>query len=220
MTRGRRAALLIGLATIMGSLAASDIADRERRIRESLEPLVDVVVARDEIRAGSTITVRQLATRRVPSRFAPAIGVTDPRTLAGATAAVDVPAGSDVTRAQIAAPTPASSLRVGERIVQIVASGSQQEILPSARVDVLVTRDGRGTTLALENVEVMSIRRASAGEDGTGRVVAGLRVTVRQALFLTAAQSFAREIRLLPRAAGDARTGDQGESIDEGLSAR
>jgi pilus assembly protein CpaB len=34
-------------------------------------------------------------------------------------------------------------------------------------------------------------------------VEATLRVTVRQAVYLAAAQSFARELRLLPRAAGD-----------------
>ena len=39
-------------------------------------------------------------------------------------------------------------------------------------------------------------------------MAATLRVSVRDAVYLAAAQSFAREIRLLPRAAGDrARTG-------------
>jgi hypothetical protein len=33
--------------------------------------------------------------------------------------------------------------------------------------------------------------------------VAALRVTVRQAVYLTAAQNFAQEVRLLPRPAGD-----------------
>ena len=35
------------------------------------------------------------------------------------------------------------------------------------------------------------------------QVSASLRVTLRQAVYLAAAQSFARELRLLPRAAGD-----------------
>jgi pilus assembly protein CpaB len=42
-------------------------------------------------------------------------------------------------------------------------------------------------------------------------------VTLRQAVYLTAAQSFAREIRLLPRAPGDRARGDQGISVDAGL---
>ncbi len=42
-----------------------------------------------------------------------------------------------------------------------------------------------------------------ARDDGAERVAATLRVTVRDAVYLAAAQSFARELRLLPRAAGD-----------------
>jgi pilus assembly protein CpaB len=37
-----------------------------------------------------------------------------------------------------------------------------------------------------------------------------LRVTVRQAIALAAAQNFARELRVLPRSAGDRRRGLQG----------
>ena len=47
--------------------------------------------------------------------------------------------------------------------------------------------------------------------------VASLRVTVRQAVYLAAAQTFARDIRLLPRAAGDAARGAQGMSVGSGL---
>ncbi len=45
------------------------------------------------------------------------------------------------------------------------------------------------------------------GADGAPgpRVAASLRVTLRQAVYLAAAQAFARELRLLPRAAGDRR---------------
>jgi pilus assembly protein CpaB len=42
------------------------------------------------------------------------------------------------------------------------------------------------------------------------RVAASLRVTLRQAVYLAAAQDFARELRLLPRAAGDRRRGAAG----------
>ena len=46
---------------------------------------------------------------------------------------------------------------------------------------------------------------------------ASLRVTLRQAVYLAAAQSFARELRLLPRAAGDRRRGEEGLSVGNGL---
>jgi pilus assembly protein CpaB len=48
-------------------------------------------------------------------------------------------------------------------------------------------------------------------------VAASLRVTVRQAVFLAAAQSFAREIRLLPRAPGDRRHGAAGLAVGSDL---
>jgi pilus assembly protein CpaB len=76
-------------------------------------------------------------------------------------------------------------------------------------VDVLVTRDrgaGAGATeLALQDVEVLAARPAASGEGErrTRTVAATLRVSVRQAVYLAAAGSFAREIRLLARAPGD-----------------
>jgi pilus assembly protein CpaB len=88
-------------------------------------------------------------------------------------------------------------------------------------VDVLVTREAPGggagsTTLALEDVEVLSAGRAPAGDGDTGlpRVALELRVGVRQAVYLAAAQSFARELRVLPRAPGDRRRGAQGLRVD------
>jgi len=41
-------------------------------------------------------------------------------------------------------------------------------------------------------------------------VAASLRVTLRQAVYLAAVQDFARELRLLPRAAGDRGRGAAG----------
>jgi pilus assembly protein CpaB len=99
-----------------------------------------------------------------------------------------------------------------------VAAGQLAALTPGARVDVLVTRDRAetatgGAELALQDVEVLAAHRASAAETSRGRdasgplVAATLRVGVRQAVFLAAAQSFAREIRLLVRAPGDRRHG-------------
>ena len=52
MTRRRRAALLLGLAVVLGALAASDVARREAALRAQLAPLVDVVVARRSLADG------------------------------------------------------------------------------------------------------------------------------------------------------------------------
>ena len=49
-------------------------------------------------------------------------------------------------------------------------------------------------------------------------VRASLRVTVRQAVFLAAAQAFSREVRLLPRAPGDDRRGAAGLVVGADLA--
>ena len=56
-------------------------------------------------------------------------------------------------------------------------------------------------------------RRASRGRAKPPRVRATLRVTVAQAVYLAAAQSFARDVRLLARAPGDRR--EVGELVVE-----
>jgi pilus assembly protein CpaB len=101
--------------------------------------------------------------------------------------------------------------------------GSPQLIVPGSPVDVLVTRGGDGqagrTELALEDVEVIASASAQAapGDDPGPHVAVSLRVTLRQAVFLAAAQSFAREIRLLPRAPGDRKRGAEGLSVGSEL---
>ena len=72
MTRRRRAAALLGLALLLGVLAASDVAGREAALRRQLGPTVPVVVVRAPLRAGERIARAALAVREVPERYAPA----------------------------------------------------------------------------------------------------------------------------------------------------
>jgi pilus assembly protein CpaB len=212
VSRRRRAAVLIGLALILGGLAASDVARREAAVRAQLGPAVDVVVARADLAAGRPIAAGDLALRRVPARYAPAGAATVPEALIGQRLAAAVVRGGYLgpgmlaTEPDVAGPP----VRKGERAVEVVALGARSLVVPGARVDVLVTREvdggaAAGTELALEDVEVLAARAApaAAGDDAGQRVAATLRVSVRDAVYLAAAQSFAREIRLLPRAAGD-----------------
>jgi pilus assembly protein CpaB len=223
VTRRRRGILLAGLALLLGGLAASDVARRERAVAARLSPTVPVVVTRAGMDSGHRIAGADLAVRRIPMRFAPAGVAADPAEVVGMRLAADVPAGAFISHAHVAVPDggPAVPVRRGERAVEVVASGSPELVVAGARVDVLITRDqgGRGgTELALEGVEVLAASAARAAPDSVAgpRVTATLRVTVRQAVFLTAAQSFAREIRLLPRADGDrSRTG--AVAVGEGL---
>lgn len=228
MTRGRRALLLGGLALVLGALAASDVAGREAALRRRLGPLVDVVVAREPMRAGARIRADRLAIRRVPARFAPRAAYSSAGEVVGLRAAAAIPAGADLGPASVAASDrrPGAPVRPGERVVDLVAIGSPQLVLPGSRVDVVVTRASRGgdagrTTLALEDVPVIATAPAppptgaQAGNPAP-RVSASLRVTLREAVYLTAAQSFASELRLLPRAPGDRRRSSGGLAFDAG----
>jgi len=99
---------------------------------------------------------------------------------------------------------------------------------PGSRVDVIVStepRAGAGSAfVALESVELLGLGHvpgsgsfdavaSGEGAAASATAVATLRVTLRQAVYLTAAQNFAREVRLLPRPPGDhARSGRFGVS--------
>jgi pilus assembly protein CpaB len=170
--------------------------------------------------------------RTLPRRYAPPDVVASAGQLAGARIAVALPAGSILTasvlRTDRTAAAPEAALAPGERVAEVVAHGDPRAIVPGARVDVLVTREADGmragtTVLALEDVEVLAARPAraaaaelSAAADG-GRVVAFLRVRVSDAVYLAAAQAFARDIRLLVRAPRDRRAGRAGLSVDARL---
>jgi pilus assembly protein CpaB len=223
VTRRRRAALLVGLALVLGALAASDVARREAALEARLGPLTDVVVASRSLDAGRRLAPRDLDVRRVPERFAPGGGPAIPQLLVGRRLAIPVPAGAQVGEHQLegAAGPPGPTVRKGERAVEVVAAAPPALVTAGARVDVLVTRDrgdgGPGSTaLALEDVEVLAVRAAPATDGGARTVAATLRVTVRQAVYLAAAGAFAREIRLLVRAPGDRRRAGPA-SIDDGL---
>jgi len=212
VSRRRRAAALLGLAAVLGGLAASDVARREAAVRSQLGPLVPVVVAGGDLEPGRKLTARDLALREVPERYAPAGVVAAPERLVGYELAIPVPRGGVIGEHQLAVDDAiaAPPVEPGERAAESVGLGAPDLVVPGARVDVLVTRDGdgggvAGAELALEDVEVLAARPApdGAGEYGAERVAATLRVTVRDAVYLAAAQSFARELRLLPRAAGD-----------------
>jgi pilus assembly protein CpaB len=215
VSRRRRAALLLGLALVLGGLAASDVSRREAALRAQVGPVVDVLVARRPLPAGRRLGAGDLALRHVPERFAPAGAAPLAELVLGRRLAVAVPAAAPVGQHLLALDSSGPAVRPGERALDVVATGAPRLVTAGARVDVLVTSD-HATELALEDVEVLAARPAPP-RDGAGRQVAAtLRVTVRQAVYLAAAGAFAREIRLLPRAPGDHRVAGR-QSFDERL---
>jgi pilus assembly protein CpaB len=226
MTRRRRAAVLLGLALVLGTLSATHMARREQALEAQLGPVVEVVVARRDLPAGRALELSDLGVRSLPARYAPSGGPVFAAALAGHKLAVPVVAGAPVTAELLVRrpQTPESAIERGQRAVDVLATGSPQAVTAGSHVDVLVTTERRdrtrgATRIALENVEVLSARAAvevEADAKGAPRVSATLRVTAAQAVYLAAAQSFAREVRLLARAPGDRRSvGDV--AVDDAL---
>jgi pilus assembly protein CpaB len=228
MSRGRRAVVLSVLALVLGGMAAADVTGRERALRAQLGPAVPVLVTRGPVAAGAALRPEVLAVRQVPARYAPAGAYAAPAEVAGLRARTDLAAGTDLTPALAGdgredAPAAGAPVRPGERVAELVARGSPALVTPGVRVDVLVTRetaDGAGSTLlALEDAEVLAASRVAdaEGERGGPRVAVSLRTTLRQAVYLAAAQDFARDVRVLPRAEGDRRRGATGMRVGSGL---
>ena len=230
-TRRRRGLVLLCLAVAAGGLAASQVRSSQRRIEAQVGSPVPVLVARREIgpgtRLGAKAVSRSLGVREVPERFVPADSFSSADEVVGLRTSAPVSSGSYLTTAhlRLGEEGPAGGgepiLRRGVRVVEVAVAGGEGLVAGAggagARVDVLVTTEaeaGTGRTyVALEDVELLGARPGGGSLDGGGAEGAGagggalasLRVTPRQAVFLTAAQNFAREIRLLERPPGDRR---------------
>ena len=232
--RRRRGLLLLALALVAGSLAASQVSGRVGEVERQVGRPVPVVVARQDITPDTALDAKQLRTllvvTEVPQRFAAPDSVAAVEDLAGRRTAVPIAAGSQLTLGQLSGGeerqgAPVAGPRRGERAVEVAVAGGDalgEARSPGARVDVLVStepREGPGRTLlALKNVELLGLQAGGPGGAGAGggsadgaasraSATATLRVTLRQAVYLTAAQNFAREVRLLARPPGDRRRG-------------
>ena len=215
--RRRRGLLLLSAALASGGIAASQVRERERRVAAQVGPAVPVLVAARDLPAGARVPARGLAVRRVPARFVPPDALASAAGVAGARPAVPVAAGSYLTagvfQASNSEDREGGGMGRGERAVTVEVSGAAG-LATGARVDVLVsTESGAGggrTLMALAGVELLRLAPSAGSADaggGTGATgataLATLRVTLRQAVYLTAADNFAREIRLLARPPGD-----------------
>ena len=223
--RRRRALLLLSLALACGGLAASQVANRMREVEASVGAPVGVLVTARDLSPGAELRRGDLTTREVPERFVP------PDAFAHASEVIGLPVpgplrkGAYVTASTFAAvgagddqgPGP-RGLRRGERAVAVAVAGAGalgEGAVPGTRVDVLVSTEARAgpgrTLLALEDVELLDVGAGGGGASpvggegaaATASGVAVLRVTLDQAVYLTAAQNFAREVRILARPPGD-----------------
>ena len=238
--RRRRAVLLLSASLVCGGLAASQVAGRMRAVEASVGAPVDVLVTAREVAPGARLRREDLAVREVPSRFAPPDALTSAEEVIGLAAPTPIADGAYLTAGGLSAnpagPAPGGGsqpLRRGQRAVEVAVAGAGAlggSAAAGSRVDVLVSTDstqGPGRTLlALEDVELLDLKAgagdAGADADGEGAAAtasgsATLRVTVGQAVYLTAAQNFAREVRLLPRPPGDRRRAGREAVAADGL---
>lgn len=239
--RRRRAFLFLSLALACGGLAASEVGSRMREVEASVGGLVPVLTAARDVPAGKQLRRADLAVREVPERFAPPDALVSAEEVAGLPVAAPLARGSYVTTAVFGSAAGADTgaggpapLRRGERAVEVAVAGGDllAGSAPGARVDVLIStdvREGPGRTLlALEDVELLDLRAGVGGPTGAGGIegegagptvsgTATLRVTLQQAVYLTAAQNFAREVRLLLRPPGDRRRAGRAEVPADGL---
>ena len=220
--RSRRSFALLALAGVCGGLAASEVHSRAQRVEARVGPAVPVVVALGDIEAGTLLKARvidqALGVAQVPQDFAPVDSLATPEDATGARTSAPLPAGAYLTAAHLESapdglgPAPAP----GQRRVEVPIAGGEAlaDAQPGARVDVLVTTESRSgtdgsTRVALESVELLALGRADRAAAQAGGApadaVATLLVTAKQAVMLTAAANFAREIRLLERPPGDTR---------------
>ena len=223
-TRRRRGLVLLVLALACGALAASEVGDRVSEVEGRIGVPVPVVVAARDIEPGAELGRADLRLSQVPQRFAPPDAPTSPDQAVGLRTAGPVAAGSPITAGVVgatAAGEDPTALRRGERAVEIAVAGGAsllETAVPGTRVDILVSTDpgdGPGSSfVALEDVELLRLAPGGSTEASldselsaapASSAVATLRASLRQAVYLTAAQSYAREIRLLPRPPGDRR---------------
>jgi pilus assembly protein CpaB len=215
VSRRRRGALLLGLALLLGGIAASDVARRQAALDRSLGPLRPVLVARTALPANTALDAARLSVRRMPGRFAPPGALGDAGSVTGLRTRVALRPGTPLTPDLLADPSAgraAAPTHPGERVTEIVARADPQLVAAGSRVDVLVTRDsgtdsGTGRTrVGLRDVEVLAARRVSTPDDRDAlpgpRVSATVRVTSAEARYLSEAEAYARDVQLLARAPG------------------
>jgi len=232
MKRRARALAMLGAAAICAGIAASAANDYTNEVRAQVGPLVPVVVARSEIAKGKLITSRSLSTylteRRIPERFVPPSALRVASSALGYRALTTIRPGDYLSETSLGAGgerRPPAAAGSGGRLVQVPIAGAQTlgpALHPGSRVDVLITTERGAATprtyLALQRVELVDFRATSqtVGESDDRGATATLRVTLPQAVLLTAARNFARELRLVPRPDGDdARVGPASVTASE-----
>ncbi len=210
---GRRSGAWLVAAGLIGIIAAA------ATMRAGTEDPVGawIVVAREPLPVGLLLDERTANAALVAAPSPLPVGLrgvfSDPRQVLGRRLAVPVGAGEPVSEAALGGEPGAGAapLKRGERAVGVplsTAGAAGLGLVAGASVDV-VASTGEGltgtTALVVAGAEVLAVAvpTPDGGPDGPGEAL--LRVSAAQALRVTAALNFAREVRLLARPADEAR---------------
>lgn len=217
--RGRSLAFL--LAALVAAAGAAAIADGYgTRVARGYGELRPVLVAAEALREGRRIDPALagagLEVRRVPVRFVPPGALAAAAEAVGLVPAAPIPAGSYLLASQLRPPRRAGrlgpALGRGRQPVEIAVSGADALAVggadpAGARVDVVVTTEPSGsgsgrTYVAAAAVPLLALSPGADGPGPGGIAAATLGLTRAQALRLIAAQSFARQVTVIPRGLG------------------
>ncbi len=212
----RTRAIAFGVGALLAAVGAGAIADGYgESVARGYGALRPVVVATAQLSAGKSlapsVAEKDLVVRQVPARFVPAGALRDPVEALGLVPTSAIPSGAYLLAAQLRPPrseAPGPRLAVGRRPVQIAVSGAEALAIGGvspvgSRVDVVVTTEpddgGAGHTyVAAAGVPLLGLGAAPEA-DATGTAEATLGLTRSQALRLIAAESFARQVTVMPR---------------------
>ncbi len=212
----RARAIAFGVGALIAAIAAGAIADGYGdSVARGYGALRPVVVAAARLPAGTalapSVAEKVLEVRQVPARFVPAGALREPAEAIGLVPAASIPSGAYLLAAQLRPPrteAPGPRLASGRRPVQIAVGGAEALVLGGgspvgSRVDVVVTtepRDGGAghTYVAAAGVPLLALGASPEG-DSSGIAEATLGLTRLQALRLIAAESFARQVTVMPR---------------------
>jgi Flp pilus assembly protein CpaB len=211
----RARAIAFGIAALVAAVIAGTIADGYGdSVARGYGALRPVVVASAQLPAGKplvpTAAEADLEVRQVPARFVPLGALRDPAEALGLAPAAAIPSGAYLLAAQLRPPrpdAPGPRLAGGRRPVQVAVSGAAALAIGGgdpvgARVDVVVTAEptagGTGHTyVAAAGVPLLGLGAGPEGEAGDV-AEATLGLTRSQALRLIAAESFARQVTVMP----------------------
>jgi Flp pilus assembly protein CpaB len=214
--RGR--ALVFVFAALLAAAAAAAIADGYgASVSRGYGELHQVLVAKEDLKAGEVIDPGRATTalelRKVPARFLPPGALNDAAEAVGLVPVAAVPAGTYLLASQLRPPEEDGSrvpgLGNGRSPVVISVSGAQALLVggaeaAGAKVDVVVTTEPTGpgpgrTYVAAAAVPLLDLAPEAEGGGAVGTAAATLGLTRAQALRLIAAESFARQVTILPR---------------------